>query len=96
MRTNPLSWDLQQRGTPGLVEPLNVAGVLPTRNFKQGAFEGMDNLKWEVYEKELLTARRSCYACAVRCNAKWRWMARFLFMVDLNMKPSVLLGQIAG
>jgi len=68
VRTNPLSWDLQQRGTPGLVEPLNVAGMLPTRNFKQGAFEGMDNLKWEVYEKELLTARRSCYACAVRCK----------------------------
>ncbi|MFH2040423.1 MAG: aldehyde ferredoxin oxidoreductase family protein [Chloroflexota bacterium] len=66
--TNPLSWDLQQRGTPGLVEPLNVAGMLPTRNFKQGTFEGMDNLKWEVYEKELLTARRSCYACAVRCK----------------------------
>ncbi|MFL7869169.1 MAG: aldehyde ferredoxin oxidoreductase C-terminal domain-containing protein, partial [Anaerolineales bacterium] len=34
----------------------------------QGAFENMDNLKWEVYEKELLTARRSCYACAVRCK----------------------------
>jgi aldehyde:ferredoxin oxidoreductase len=68
VRTTPLSWDLQQRGTPGLVEPLNVAGILPTRNFKQGAFDGMDNLKWEVYEKELLTARRSCYACAVRCK----------------------------
>ena len=68
VRNNPLSWDLQQRGTPGLVEPLNVGGILPTRNFKQGAFEGMDQLKWEVYEKELLTARRSCYACAVRCK----------------------------
>jgi len=68
VRSNPLSWDLQNKGTPGLVEPLNVAGMLPTRNFRQGAFEGMDNLKWEAYEKELLTARRSCYACAVRCK----------------------------
>jgi aldehyde:ferredoxin oxidoreductase len=47
---------------------LNAAGILPTRNFHQGAFEHVDNVKWAVYEKELLTARRSCYACAVRCK----------------------------
>jgi aldehyde:ferredoxin oxidoreductase len=41
---------------------------LPTHNFHQGAFENIDEIKWEVYEKELLTARRSCYACAVRCK----------------------------
>ncbi len=68
VRENPLSWDLQQRGTPGIVEPLNNGGILPTRNFRQGVFEKVDDLKWEVYEKELLTARRSCYACAVRCK----------------------------
>lgn len=68
VRENPLSWDLQQRGTPGIVEPLNAAGILPTRNFQQGVFENVDDVKWEAYEKELLTARRSCYACAVRCK----------------------------
>ena len=36
VRDNPLSWDLQNRGTPGLVEPLNTAGILPTRNFRKG------------------------------------------------------------
>jgi aldehyde:ferredoxin oxidoreductase len=65
---NPQSWDLQRRGTPGIVEPLNVSGILPTRNFRQGAFENVDQVKWEAYESELLTARRSCYACAVRCK----------------------------
>lgn len=72
VRENPLSWGLQDKGTPGLVEPLNTAGILPTRNFLQGAFEQMDEIKWEVYEKELLTARRSCYACAVRCKREVR------------------------
>jgi aldehyde:ferredoxin oxidoreductase len=42
--------------------------MLPTRNFRQGAFEGVDEVKWEAYEKQLLSARRSCYACAVRCK----------------------------
>jgi len=68
VKENPLSWDLQERGTPGLVEPLNTGGILPTRNFRQGAFEKVEDMKWEAYEKELLTARRSCYACAVRCK----------------------------
>ena len=25
-------------------------------------------VKWEAYEKQIFTARRSCYACAVRCK----------------------------
>jgi aldehyde:ferredoxin oxidoreductase len=82
VRDNPLSWGLQNQGTPGLVEPLNTAGILPTRNFLQGAFEQMDEIKWEVYEKELLTARRSCYACAVRCKRE----------VRVDGKPSVYGG----
>jgi aldehyde:ferredoxin oxidoreductase len=68
VRENPQSWDLQQRGTPGIVESLNAGGILPTRNFQQGVFENVDDVKWEAYEKQLLTARRSCYACAIRCK----------------------------
>ncbi len=72
VKENPQAWSLQDAGTPVLVEPLDTAGMLPTRNFLQGAFENVDNLKWEVYESELLTARRSCYACAIRCKREVR------------------------
>lgn len=68
VRESPPSWVLQQHGTPAIVEPLDSAGILPTRNFRQGAFEYVDKVKLEAYEEELLTARRSCYACAVRCK----------------------------
>lgn len=68
VKEHPASWDLQVRGTPGLTAGLNAAGILPTRNFLAGAFEGVEEIRWEAYEKELLTARRSCYACAVRCK----------------------------
>lgn len=68
VKEHPQSWDLQNKGTPGLVEGLNAAGILPTRNFHQGAFENVDKVKWAEYESQLLTARRSCYACAVRCK----------------------------
>jgi len=72
VKDSPAAWSLQEKGTPGLVEPLNSAGILPTRNFRQGAFEHADDIKWEVYEEELLTARRSCYACAIRCKREVR------------------------
>jgi aldehyde:ferredoxin oxidoreductase len=64
----PPSLDLQRRGTQGLVESLNAAGMLPTRNFRQGVFERVDDLKWEAYEKHIFTRARSCYACAVHCK----------------------------
>jgi aldehyde:ferredoxin oxidoreductase len=68
VKDHPQSWDLQVKGTPGLVGTLNTAGILPTRNFRQGVFEGADNLKWEAYEKDLLSGRHTCYACAIRCK----------------------------
>jgi aldehyde:ferredoxin oxidoreductase len=68
VKEQPQSWDLQEKGTPGLTAGLNASGILPTRNFHEGVFAGVDNIRWEAYEKEILTARRSCYACAVRCK----------------------------
>lgn len=68
VKQHPQSWDLYEKGTPGLVGGLNAGGILPTRNFHAGAFEGTTNLSWDAYEKELLIGRRSCYACAVRCK----------------------------
>ena len=47
---------------------MNAGGMLPTFNFRQGAFDGIDQIKWEAYESQILSARRSCYACAVRCK----------------------------
>ena len=68
VREHPASWSLMQTGTPILVEPLHNSGMLPTRNFRQGAFDGKDGIKWEAYEKEIYTGNKSCYACAVRCK----------------------------
>ena len=67
-KEHPISRDLNDKGTPGLVGGLNVGGMLPTHNFRAGAFDQVDEIKWEAYEKDFLTARRSCYACAVRCK----------------------------
>lgn len=68
VKAHPQAWDMQEKGTPGLLAGLNAAGMLPTRNFRQGVFEGVDSIGWESYEVQLLSGRRTCYACAIRCK----------------------------
>jgi len=68
VKEHPLSWDLQVKGTPGLTEGINAAGMLPTCNFREGSFDGANRLSWDAYEKDLFKGRGSCYACAVRCK----------------------------
>jgi aldehyde:ferredoxin oxidoreductase len=64
---HPQGWDLRTKGTPGLTDGLNAAGILPTRNFRQGSFEQVDRIGWNAFEA-IRSGTRSCYACAVRCK----------------------------
>jgi len=64
---HPQSWDLRTKGTPGLTDGLNAAGILPTRNFRQGSFESVEGIGFAAYEA-IRSATRTCYACAVRCK----------------------------
>jgi aldehyde:ferredoxin oxidoreductase len=77
VKNHPQSWDMQVKGTPGLTAGMNAAGILPTRNFRLGAFEGVANVAWDAYEKDLLKGRSSCHACAIRCKREVSISARY-------------------
>ena len=64
---HPQGWDLRTKGTPGLTDGLNAAGILPTRNFRLGSFEQVEQIGWHAFEA-IRSGTRSCYACAVRCK----------------------------
>lgn len=68
VKEDPISWELQSHGTLGLVSPFQAAGMLPTRNFQEGLFEGWEKINWDAYEEKIFTRNHSCYACAVRCK----------------------------
>jgi aldehyde:ferredoxin oxidoreductase len=72
---HPQGWDLRTKGTPGLTDGQNAAGILPTRNFRQGQFEHADALGMDAY-LELRTGTRTCYACAVRCKPEMAFSDR--------------------
>ena len=56
------------RGTPGPGRRVKCCWHAPTHNFHTGTFEGADRINSDAYAKEILTDRRSCFACAVRCK----------------------------
>ncbi len=68
VKDHPQAWDLQDKGTPGLVDVLNTAGMLPTRNFREGVFEGVESVNWAAYERDILVGRGTCQACAIKCK----------------------------
>lgn len=63
-----LNWGLREYGTSQDVLSLNAAGGLPTRNFKEGVFEGAESISGERMAETILIDRESCYACPVKCK----------------------------
>jgi aldehyde:ferredoxin oxidoreductase len=73
---HPQSWDLRTKGTPGLTDGLNAAGILPTRNFRMGSFEQVEGIGFAAFE-EIRSNTRTCYACAVRCKPETAFEGRY-------------------
>lgn len=70
---NPISQALKEYGTSILVNIVNGAGALPTRNFTSGRFEGHDNISGEtmhdlIKERKGKT-RHNCHpGCVIQCS----------------------------
>ncbi len=67
-KENPLAWTLRETGTIAALGGLNALGILPTRNFREGTFEGAGLLNGAAYNRELLAGTHGCFACAIRCK----------------------------
>ena len=65
---NPLSRDLRESGTPGVVRSFYEAGCLPSYNWTTGYFKEGENLTAETYNKTILKGTKGCYACPIRCK----------------------------
>jgi len=58
----------QDVGTAGGVMDLNENGGLPTRNFREGVFEGAEAISGQTMRDTIMTGRGTCYACPVKCK----------------------------
>jgi aldehyde:ferredoxin oxidoreductase len=64
----PLGNQLKRFGTPVFVMGLQNGGILPTRNFQEGRFEGAKAISGETMTETILEGPKGCYSCPVRCK----------------------------
>jgi len=69
LMANPDFIEFGEWGTPASVRFLNNEGVLPTKNFQEGVFDGFDKIDGKSkYYKDILTGRDTCTGCPIRCK----------------------------
>jgi aldehyde:ferredoxin oxidoreductase len=64
--TNPQN-EIYTDGTPVLVDFCQESGVLPTRNFQEGVFEGANNINSPAL-KEIRRNKKACFSCGIACG----------------------------
>ena len=57
------AWDMHDLGTDGGLDGLSESGALPTRNFREGTFEGAEKITGTTMRDTILIDREGCYAC---------------------------------
>ncbi len=60
--------DMHDMGTSRIVPSLSENGILPTHNFRDGAFHKADDISGERMKETILVKRGTCYACSVACK----------------------------
>jgi aldehyde:ferredoxin oxidoreductase len=61
---------LNINGTGDVVPFQNSIGSFPTRNYREGQFEGFEEISGETVTKTILVDRDTCFGCVVRCKRK--------------------------
>lgn len=59
---------LTECGTPAIMALTNTTGTLPTRNWREGEFEGFEKINAESMKRKLVKRSKACYACTVACG----------------------------
>lgn len=69
LRQNPVTGEgLGALGTPVLVNIINQAGSLPTRNSQTGTFEGAEAISGEKLASTYLKRNKGCMGCFIGCG----------------------------
>ena len=78
LRTHPLTGrQLPRMGTAGLVSPMQMRGMLATRNFSAGRYDQFDKICGETLAEKHNIVNKGCVSCPIRCSRT----------VDLDGKP---------
>ncbi|MBU1662901.1 MAG: aldehyde ferredoxin oxidoreductase family protein [Chloroflexi bacterium] len=59
---------LREYGTAYVPQVTNALGILPTRNFQSGQFEGVDTIDGVTLKEKYLIRPKPCYRCPIACG----------------------------
>jgi aldehyde:ferredoxin oxidoreductase len=59
---------LREYGTAYVPQVTNTLGILPTRNFQTGTFEGTDQIDGVALKEKYLIRHTPCYRCPISCG----------------------------
>lgn len=59
---------MHDTGTAGGIPSLQADGILPTQNFRDGAFDEYNNISGQTMADTILVNRGTCFACTVACK----------------------------
>lgn len=59
---------MRQDGTANILEFINAAGALPTRNFQSGQFENADEITGASWRQKSWKADYACFGCPINCS----------------------------
>jgi len=59
---------LREYGTAYVPQVTNELGILPTRNFQTGRFEGVDSIDGVALKNSYLRKHKPCYRCPIACG----------------------------
>jgi aldehyde:ferredoxin oxidoreductase len=61
---------LREYGTAYVPIVTNEIGILPTRNFQTGIFEGVEGITGKVLKEKYLVRPKPCFGCPIACGRK--------------------------
>jgi aldehyde:ferredoxin oxidoreductase len=59
---------MRQDGTANILEFINAAGALPTRNFQSGQFEFADKITGSSWRQKSWRGDYACFGCPINCS----------------------------
>lgn len=60
--------NLRIYGTAYVPQVTNTLGILPTRNFQSGVFEGVSNIDGVALREKYLISHKPCFRCPIACG----------------------------
>jgi len=63
---------LREYGTAYVPQVTNELGIIPTRNFQTGRFEGVDKIDGPSLSEQFLIRPKPCYKCPISCGRDTR------------------------